>query len=91
LLTVEDHPELPHDFTAQAPKTDAHIAFIAGAVNRCFTAESQRLSHAWYSGHAPERTALHIFDGYGHLDMFMGEGAARDVFPTILAELEVDV
>ncbi|HXC45184.1 MAG TPA: alpha/beta fold hydrolase [Solirubrobacteraceae bacterium] len=88
LLAVEDHPQLPRDFTAQAPQTDARVVFIAGALNRCFTAESQRLSHAWYSKHAPQRTALHIFDGYGHLDMFMGERAARDVFPTILAELE---
>jgi hypothetical protein len=91
LLAVEQHAELPHDFTAQAPETDARVVFLAGARNKCFTADSQRASHAWYAGHAPGRTALHVFDGYGHLDMFMGQHAARDVFPTILAELEDDV
>jgi hypothetical protein len=88
LLAVEQHPELPRDFTAQPPHTDARVVFLAGALNRCFTADSQRASHAWYARHAPRRTALHVFEGYGHLDMFMGRRAARDVFPTIVAELE---
>jgi hypothetical protein len=88
LLAVEQHPELPHDLSAQAPATDARVAFIAGAVNKCFTADSQRTSHAWYATYAPTRTALHVFDGYGHLDVFMGQRAAQDIFPTILAELE---
>lgn len=88
LLTVEDHPELPRDFAAQPPQTDARIVFLAGADNQCFTPDSQRASHAWYAGHAPQRTALHVFDGYGHLDIFMGQNAAQDIFPTIVAELE---
>jgi hypothetical protein len=32
-----------------------------------------------------------VFDGYGHLDMFMGQHAARDIFPTIVSELEEPV
>jgi pimeloyl-ACP methyl ester carboxylesterase len=88
LLAVEDHPELPRDFAAQAPETDARIVFLAGADNQCFIADSQRESHAWYARHAPQRTALHVFDGYGHLDIFMGQHAARDIFPTIVSELE---
>jgi pimeloyl-ACP methyl ester carboxylesterase len=89
LLSVEGHPDLPADFTAQAPETDARIVFLAGARNACFTAGSQRASHAWFAGYAPRRTALHVFDAYGHLDVFMGRDAARDCFPTILRELEV--
>jgi pimeloyl-ACP methyl ester carboxylesterase len=88
LLSVEGRPELPRDFTAQAPSTDARVVFLAGELNECFTAASQRASHKWYAQHAPERTALHVFDGYGHLDVFMGQSAAVDVFPTIKAELE---
>jgi pimeloyl-ACP methyl ester carboxylesterase len=91
LLAVEDHPELPRDFAAHAPQTDARIAFLAGAANACFIADSQRESHAWYQRHAPRRTALHVFDGYGHLDVFMGQHAARDIFPTIVSELEEPV
>jgi hypothetical protein len=88
LLSVDGDPRLPRDFTAQAPETEARIAFVAGAQNRCFTAASQRASHSWYAGHGRGPTALHVFDGYGHLDIFMGRNAARDIFPTILAELE---
>jgi hypothetical protein len=31
--------------------------------------------------------ALHTFPTYGHLDIFMGQDAARDTFPVILGEL----
>jgi hypothetical protein len=88
LLSVDGRPELPRDFTAQAPQTDARVVFLAGAENQCFTAASQRASHAWFQSHAPRRTALHVFPGYGHLDVFMGQRAAQDIFPTILRELE---
>jgi hypothetical protein len=88
LLAVDHRPELPEDFTAQPPRTDARVVFLAGAQNKCFTAASQRASHAWYEGHADGRTALHVFRDYGHLDVFMGRNAARDVFPTIVSELE---
>jgi hypothetical protein len=88
LVSVEHHPELPQDFAAQPPKTDARVVFLAGARNKCFTAQSQIDSHAWYRRHAPGRTALHVFEDYGHLDVFMGQQAARDIFPTILRELE---
>lgn len=88
LLTVEGFSELPEDFAAQAPLTDARIAFIAGSVNNCFTPASQRASHEWYAGHVPGRSSVHVFDGYGHLDVFMGQRAAQDIFPTIIGELE---
>jgi pimeloyl-ACP methyl ester carboxylesterase len=87
LLAVEHHPELPRNFVAQPPQTDARIIFLAGAVNKCFTPESQRVSHDWYEAQMPGRTALHVFEGYGHLDVFMGQHAARDTFPTIVGEL----
>jgi hypothetical protein len=88
LVSVEGYSTLPADFAAQPPATGARVAFLAGALNNCFRAESQRTSHEWYDRHAPGRSSLHVFDGYGHLDVFMGQNAAADVFPTILAELE---
>jgi pimeloyl-ACP methyl ester carboxylesterase len=88
LVSVEGYPDLPTDFTSQPPATGARIVFLAGALNNCFRAESQRTSHEWYDQHAPGRSALHVFDNYGHLDVFMGRNAATDVFPTILTELE---
>src|SRR5205807_9831690 len=41
LLAVEYHDELPRDFTAQPPRTDARFVFFAGRENRCFLPESQ--------------------------------------------------
>ena len=35
----------------------------------------------------PGRHALHVVPGYGHLDIFLGRNAARDVFPGMVAEL----
>jgi hypothetical protein len=37
---------------------------------------------------APGRHRLHIFEGYGHQDVFMGKDVARDIFPTFLEFLE---
>jgi pimeloyl-ACP methyl ester carboxylesterase len=92
LVAVEGLRELPADLAAQPPRTDARVAFLAGARNRCFLAESQARTHAWFTKHTarPERHALHVFPDYGHLDVFMGQDAARDTFPVIANELETD-
>lgn len=47
-----------------------------------FFAQSQRKTFAWL-----ERHALRVVPGYGHLDIFLGRNAARDVFPGMVAEL----
>jgi hypothetical protein len=31
---------------------------------------------------------MHVLPRYGHLDVFMGKDAARDIFPTIIDELQ---
>jgi hypothetical protein len=86
LIAVDGRPDLPASFVGQPPKTDARIAFFAGADNRCFIPESQVRTHEYFSRFAPDHT-LHVVPGYGHLDMFMGHSAARDVFPLMLSEL----
>lgn len=88
LVSVDGLPELPDSFVAQAPKTDARFVFLAGLDNRCFLADSQRRTFAFFDSVQPRRHALHLLHGYGHLDVFMGWRAARDVFPTILEELQ---
>lgn len=89
LVSLGQHAELPTDFAAQPPLTDARIAFLSGARNQCLKTEGQRRSAAWWDRHVPSRSALHVFDHYGHLDIFMGQRAAQDVFPTIVRELNV--
>jgi hypothetical protein len=88
LVAADDHPALPRSFVAQAPRTSARFAFFAGALNACFEAESQRRTHAWFERHDPGRHTVTVLPGYGHLDVFMGARASRDVFPLMLNELE---
>jgi pimeloyl-ACP methyl ester carboxylesterase len=88
LLAVEYHDDLPRDFVAQPPATDARFVFFAGRENRCFLPESQVETFRWFDHHQPGRHAVHELDGYSHLDVFMGKDAARDVFPLMIHELE---
>lgn len=87
LVSLDTFGRLPRDYTAQPPRTLARWVFFAGAENQCFQAESQRKSHAWLTQNAPGQHSLHVIPDYSHLDIFMGKHAARDVFPTMLAEL----
>jgi hypothetical protein len=88
LVRMEDRPELPESYVAQPPRTQARFALFTGALNATFEPESQRRTHAWLDGHDPGRHTLHVIPSYGHLDVFMGQHAARDAFPQMLAELE---
>ena len=88
LLAVEYHDELPRDFTAQPPRTNARFVFFAGTENRCFLPQSQVETYRWFDNHQPGRHALHELDRYSHLDVFMGKDAAKDVFPLMIDELE---
>lgn len=88
LIAVEGHRELPADFGAQPPATDARFAFFAGAKNLCFLPESQMRTHEFFERHRPGYHSLFVFPTYGHLDVFMGKDAVRDTFPFIAKELE---
>lgn len=87
LVAQENLPGLPSDFTAAPPKTNARFAFIAGELNDCFKWQSQQASYDWFERHRPDYHSLHVLGGYGHLDVFIGQHAARDTFPVLLAEL----
>ncbi|MDB5918903.1 MAG: alpha/beta hydrolase family protein [Massilia sp.] len=78
---------LPADLTAQPPETEARIAFLAGELNNCFNWQSQQTSFDWFERNRPNFHSLHVFGGYGHLDVFIGKNAQRDTYPVMLAEL----
>jgi hypothetical protein len=88
LLSVEGRKELPTDFTAQPPQTDARFSFFAGARNLCFLPESQRRTYEFFNGYHGNYHTLNVFSTYSHLDMFMGRNAAQEVFPKMAEELE---
>jgi len=88
LVSVSRRPGLPEDFTAEAPRTDARFVLLAGEDNLSFLPESQQRTWEWLREHRPDgRDTLHRLPGYGHLDVFLGKHAARDVHGLILAEL----
>ena len=87
LVSVKGYPELPKSFVDVDPPAHTRFAFFAGKDNKVFVPESQVTTHAWFEERDPGRHTLHLVDGYGHLDMFMGSNSARDVFPAMIDEL----
>ncbi|MGJ8623554.1 MAG: hypothetical protein ACSHW1_12320 [Yoonia sp.] len=86
LVMTGDFPQLPDHIEAYAPKTDARIVFLAGEKNDCFYPESQMRSCDYMNRFAPGRHTCHMLPGYGHLDVFIGKNAPKDVFPMIVDE-----
>ena len=68
---------------AQPPDTDARFAFFAGALNACFEPRASSARTRGSTATTPGATRCTIVPNYGHLDVFMGEHAAHDVFPDI--------
>jgi hypothetical protein len=87
MVSTGRYRELPADFGMTEPQTDARFALLAGASNECFLPESQVATYDFLNRFRKDRHVLHLLPGYSHLDVFVGEQAARDVFPLIHAEL----
>jgi pimeloyl-ACP methyl ester carboxylesterase len=90
IVAVEGRQELRGDVLAAPPQTDARVIFVAGADNECFLPESQARSFEYFNALRPNYHSLHVFPHYKHLDPIIGQHAARDIFPTLLAELDRD-
>ncbi len=88
LVAVDGLPGLPARFGVDPPRTDARFAFFAGQNNRCFLPESQQVTFAWFNRHRPGFHTMHMLPDYGHLDVFIGRNAARNVFPLMIEELD---
>jgi pimeloyl-ACP methyl ester carboxylesterase len=88
LVSVDGERALPVDYVAQEPETDARISFFAGEKNLCFLAESQVRSFEFFDKHHRNYHSLHVLPRYSHLDVFMGQYAAEDIFPLMLQELD---
>jgi hypothetical protein len=88
LVSVDGFRELPADFAAAPPQTDARFALFAGDMNLCFLPASQTATYDHLNRVRKNYHSLHVLPGYSHLDVFFGRNSARDVFPLIRAELE---
>ncbi|HJQ68623.1 MAG TPA: alpha/beta fold hydrolase [Blastocatellia bacterium] len=91
LVSVEGHKQLPADFVAQPPQTDARFAFFAGEKNQCFLAKSQVESYEYFNKLRKNYHALHVLPQYSHLDVFWGKKAVEETYPLILKELDTPV
>lgn len=87
LVGIEGLPELPADYMQAPPKTSARFAFFTATNNRCFLPKSQIEAFNYFDKLNKGFHSLTVIDNYGHLDVFMGSNAARDVFPLMLQEL----
>ena len=67
------------------------VDFLAGARNQIFLPETTRRTLAWLKATHPQapadRFTRKLFPDYGHMDMFVGRSADRDVFPYLLERL----
>ena len=65
------------------------ISFMAGAGNQLFFPETSLRTQAWLSRfNDPALYRREVFEGYAHMDLFVGKNAARDVYPWIVQELD---
>jgi choline dehydrogenase-like flavoprotein len=65
------------------------LAFMTGEHNRMFVPRGlKRTYDTLVAANGPDLYRSHVIEGYAHLDCWLGEHAARDVYPIALAELE---
>jgi cholesterol oxidase len=65
------------------------ITFLTGEHNRMFVPQGlQRSYELVRQANDPGLYSHHVFTNYAHLDMWLGDNAADDIFPTALDELE---
>ncbi|MCK0100289.1 GMC family oxidoreductase N-terminal domain-containing protein [Qipengyuania sp. S6317L1] len=65
------------------------ITFLSGATNQIFYPESGQRTRVWLSGHNGKRLySQRIVPDYGHMDLFIGRNASKEVTPLILKELQ---
>ncbi|MCW2517302.1 MAG: Uncharacterized protein JWR11_6344 [Mycobacterium sp.] len=93
LVPVKNYRKIPAQLGVEAPRTQAAFTFITGADNLTFRPVAMRNSWKFFNRHAPVPTGttpkhgFKEYPGYGHLDMFLGQYAAVDVFPDIIGWL----
>lgn len=87
LVSVSTRDGLPDSYGTSMPDTDARWVLYAGQDNRCFLPVSQQRTFDLLDAQQPGRHTLRLVRGYGHLDVFLGRHAARDIFEGMVADL----
>jgi len=77
------HAQLPDNYLQYAREIETPVLLITGRTNCIFT-DSQVETHRTLQELGCTNTELHVFETYGHQDVFMGKDVAKDVFPRLL-------
>lgn len=78
-----------HDYLDDVSGLRVPIAFLHGEDNRLFVPEGSAITHRVLSErNGAEYYSRHVIPGYAHMDLFIGQDAARDVYPVITAQLD---
>jgi cholesterol oxidase len=73
---------------------DLPITFIAGALNEEFLPDTSLRTLLWLCEENPAHAGQYdrkVFQGYGHMDCFIGRHADRDIFPFLIERLKTPV
>jgi cholesterol oxidase len=77
---------LPDDYLEYAREIETPVLLVTGRSNNIFT-NSQLETHRTLEELGGTNTEVHVFETYGHQDVFMGKDVAKEVFPRFLSFL----
>ena len=74
-------------FATEKPGTHARFVLMTGELNHTFSTQAMARTFEYFERHFPGRNTYQKFPGYGHMDVWVGKNAHKDVFPFIVDEL----
>ena len=84
--------KLPTDYLSDTSAfTSVHLAFLVGDRNNVFLPLSQQRTAAVLGKSTGRNYNCYIVPDYGHLDIFLGTRAHKDVYPLMISELDIKV
>ncbi len=81
------YASLPNNYFEYAEEIETPVLFMTGKNNYVFT-DSNIECHRRLEKIVPGRHELHVFDNYGHQDVFMGKTNHLDIFPRLVQFLD---
>jgi cholesterol oxidase len=77
------YDSLPDNYFEAGLSIETPILFVTGDKNRVFS-DSNIHCHQQLQQRGAEQHALHVYENYGHQDVFMGKNSSREIFPEML-------
>jgi pimeloyl-ACP methyl ester carboxylesterase len=87
LVSTGKYACLPALLATEKPDTRARFVLMTGELNHTFSTQAMARTFEYFERHFPGRNTYQKFPGYGHMDVWVGKNAHKDVFPFIIDEL----